>query len=555
MVSAQPHRVGAELWGQLEPNAGLIILEGSSRKYPYIDAEALVWGGAGATQLGSSDNDATFEALVMTIKVRDPRGVSDTRLGRFMLSTGAVRGVPVDGNIEGRKYDWMVGGRVSQGLGNKGMIGASYYNRFNAGQRSDEEVGGDFALRVASWLDMSAKISWELVNPGLAEVLGTISAQTASRVIRGELYVTKRSPTRMLQSTSLFTVLGDPGTLAAGGNLRWRAAPRLDLWVNGALQDAQDDFGWSGYLRGVLRLDDDGKGSILGELRRQQVATSSWTGLRLASVIPLYEDHDTTVGLMPEFEIIFPDHPEELGGRCRGRSQRQSNRAIRRASTRACLLPRAVAEEMTKRWIAIVALVALTGSAGACAGCLRASSSRARGHQLSRVSRGHPRRGGDRPATPPDDGAMRRVSRRASRPEPLLGVPWATEDTARGRDGAQAPTLLPCRPLRGERGRLRSLPRGREARGRLPSPQHGDVLQLSRSRRTMGRARLRWLSCRARGRGSPATKPRGPRRRLSARARSTGQRARRPLHDLSHSASMCGLSWRDDTSYPLATGF
>ncbi|MBW2380933.1 MAG: hypothetical protein JRG70_15515, partial [Deltaproteobacteria bacterium] len=38
MASAQPHRVGAELWGQLEPNAGMIILEGSSRKYPYIDA-------------------------------------------------------------------------------------------------------------------------------------------------------------------------------------------------------------------------------------------------------------------------------------------------------------------------------------------------------------------------------------------------------------------------------------------------------------------------------------------------------------------------------------
>jgi hypothetical protein len=336
-TSAQPHRLGAELWGQLEPNAGMIILEGSSRKYPYIDAEALVWGGAGATQWGLSDNQATFEALVMTVRLRDPRGVSDTRLGRFMLSTGAVRamhidgghimlrarskthvevfgGVPVDGNIEGRKYDWVVGGRVSQGLGNKGMIGASYYNRFNAGQRSDEEVGGDFALRVASWLDMSAKMSWELVNPGLAEVLGTISAQTASQVIRGELYVTKRSPTRMLQSTSLFTVLGDPGTLAAGGNLRWRAAPRLDLWVNGALQEAQDDFGWSGYLRGVLRTDDDGKGSILGELRRQQVATSSWTGLRLASVIPLYEDHDTTVGLMPEFEIIFPDHPEPNQG-------------------------------------------------------------------------------------------------------------------------------------------------------------------------------------------------------------------------------------------------
>jgi len=337
-ASAQPHRIGAELWGQLDPNAGLFILQGSSRKYPYIDAEALVWGGAGATQTGLSDSEATFQALVIAIKIRDPKGISATRLGRFMLATGAVRamqidgghimlrarskthfevfgGVPVDGSSEGRKNDWMVGGRLSQGLGNKGMLGVSYYNRFNIGQRSDEEVGGDFALHVASWLDMSAKISWELVNPGLAEVLGTISAQTANRAIRGELYVTKRSPIRILQATSLFTVLGDPGTLAAGANLRWRAAPRLDLWVNGALRDAQDDFGWSGYMRGVLRTDDDGKGSILGEVRRQHVATSSWTGLRLASVIPLYEDHDTTVGLMPEFEIIFPDHPEPNQGK------------------------------------------------------------------------------------------------------------------------------------------------------------------------------------------------------------------------------------------------
>jgi len=447
MASAQPHRLGAELWGQLEPNAGMIILEGSSRKYPYIDAEALVWGGAGATQLGLSDNQATFEALVMTIKVRDPKGVSDTRLGRFMLSTGAVRamhidgghimmlrarskthvevfgGVPVDGNIEGRKYDWMVGGRLSQGLGNKGMIGASYYNRFNAGQRSDEEVGGDFALRVASWLDMSAKISWELVNPGLAEVLGTISAQTASRVIRGELYVTKRSPTRMLQSTSLFTVLGDPGTLAAGGNLRWRAAPRLDLWVNGALQDAQDDFGWSGYLRGVLRTDDDGKGSILGELRRQQVATSSWTGLRFASVIPLYDDHDTTVGLMPEFEIIFPDDPEpnqgnvwpwgRLGGNPArvGQSLPRSRPAPIKSSDMTCershVSPTKGSglrnDQEVDRNRGIGGPDGLGGRlrqnprAGeqerATSGPLRAPSPRARGHQLSRMSRGHPGRG------------------------------------------------------------------------------------------------------------------------------------------------------------------
>ena len=329
-AAAQPHSVGVELWGQLDPNVGLVILEGSTRKYPYIDAEALVWAGAGSPQFGLSGNEATFEALVVAIKVRDPRGITDTRLGRFILSTGAVRavhvdgghitlrapskthfeafgGVPVDGNIEGRKYDWIAGGRISQGLGKIGTLGGSYYNRYNAGQRSDEEVGVDFALRAAQWLDMAAKFSWEIVNPGLAEVLATISSQTKNHKLRGEVFATKRNPTRFLQQTSLFTVLGDLGTFKTGGNLFWRAAPRLDLTVEGAALEAEDDWGWGGYLRGVLRTDDEGKGSVLGELRRQDVATSQWTGIRLAAVIPLFEDHNQTVGLMPEFEIIIPD--------------------------------------------------------------------------------------------------------------------------------------------------------------------------------------------------------------------------------------------------------
>ena len=328
-AAAQPHSVGAELWGQLDPNVGLIILEGSTRKYPYVEAEGLIWGGAGSPQYGL-DNDATFEALIISIKVRDPKGITDTRLGRFILGTGAVRamhvdgghitlrapskthfeifgGVPVDGNIDGRKYDWMAGARVSQGLGKIGTLGASYYNRYNAGQRSDEEVGADFSLRAAHWLDMAAKFSWEIVNPGLAEVLGTISAQTENHKLRGEIFATKRNTIRLLQQTSLFTVLGDPGAFKTGGNLFWRPAPRLDLSVEGAAQESADDWGWTGYLRGLLRTDDEGNGSVLGELRRQDVATSKWTGIRLAAEIPIYEDSDEKVGLMPEFEIVIPD--------------------------------------------------------------------------------------------------------------------------------------------------------------------------------------------------------------------------------------------------------
>ena len=309
---------------------GLIIVEGSARKYPYVDAEALIWAGAGTPQFGLRGNEMTFEALVVSLKVRDPKGISDTRLGRFILATGAVRamhvdgghimlrapskthfevfgGVPVDGNIDGRKYDWVAGGRVSQGLGKLGVLGASYYNRYNVGQRSDEEVGADFSLRAAHWLDMSAKFSWEIVNPGLAEVLASISSQTENHKLRGEVFVTKRSTIRLLQQTSLFTVLGDPGALQTGANLFWRAAPRLDLSVEGAAQQGGDDWGWTGHLRGVLRTDDEGDGSVLGELRRQDVANSQWTGIRLASVIQLFESIDESVGLMPEFELIIPD--------------------------------------------------------------------------------------------------------------------------------------------------------------------------------------------------------------------------------------------------------
>jgi len=330
-ASAQPHTLGAELWGQVEPNVGLLVLEGSSRKYPYVDAEGLVWAGAGTPQLGLRDNQMTVEALVLTVKLRDPKGISDTRLGRFILATGAVRamhvdgghailrapsktnfeifgGVPVEGDAEGRRYDWMAGGRISQGLGKLGVLGGSYYNRYNAGQRSDEEVGVDFSLRAAHWLDMAAKFSWEIVNPGLAEVIATISSSTESGKLRGELFATKRSPTRMLQQTSLFTVLGDPGTLRTGGNLFWRAAPRLDFWLEGAAAEAQSTWGWSGYFRSVLRTDDEGNGSILGEIRRQAISSvSKWTGLRIAAVIPVYEGHEDSVGLMPEVEVVIPD--------------------------------------------------------------------------------------------------------------------------------------------------------------------------------------------------------------------------------------------------------
>lgn len=325
-AAAQPHRVGAELWGQADPNVGLVVLQGSTRKYPYVDAEALLWAGVGPEE--------QIDALVVSVRVRDKEGRAEARLGRFILATGAVRAVQIDGGIatfrarskthfeffggapvvgdfESREADWLAGARVSQGIGNRGAIGASYYFRADQGQRADEEVGADFAFQATDWLAVACSFAWEILDPGLANLQATISAQTKNRKVRGELFVQRRSPVRLLPQTSLFTVLGDVSTTMGGTNVRWRAAPRLDLWVNLALQDAQEDLGYGGSIRGVLRLDDEGKGSILGEARRLDVAMAAWTGLRTAAVIPLYRK----VALMPEFELVIPDNPRDAPGR------------------------------------------------------------------------------------------------------------------------------------------------------------------------------------------------------------------------------------------------
>jgi hypothetical protein len=100
----------------------------------------LIWAGVGDTE--------NFDALVVSVRLRDPEGRAEGQLGRFILATGAVRavqidgglatfrapskthveifgGAPVVGDFDSRASDWMVGTRVSQGLGDRGVIGAS----------------------------------------------------------------------------------------------------------------------------------------------------------------------------------------------------------------------------------------------------------------------------------------------------------------------------------------------------------------------------------------------------------------------------------------------
>jgi hypothetical protein len=94
-----------------------------------------------------------------------------------------------------------------------------------------------------------------------------------------------------------------------GGTLRWRAAPRLDLLASGAGQSVGADLGGNGWLRATLRLDDRGDGSLGVEVRRQDVSTAQWSGVRAISALPLGRGFRYST----EIEIAVPDHPDGRG--------------------------------------------------------------------------------------------------------------------------------------------------------------------------------------------------------------------------------------------------
>jgi len=130
---------------------GLIALQGEDRMRPWADAEGLVWAGAKPSVTG--------DVLVLTLRLRDPKGHAEVRGGRFVLATGAIRPVQIDGaevtlrapwgsaiesfggapvvpRFGARPYDWLAGGRVSQKLGTKAILGVSYIQRREASPRT-----------------------------------------------------------------------------------------------------------------------------------------------------------------------------------------------------------------------------------------------------------------------------------------------------------------------------------------------------------------------------------------------------------------------------------
>src|SRR5207247_1994092 len=101
IARAEPLRLRADAVGEARAPVGLFILQGEDKKYPYVDAETLVWTGARADPTATlgwagTQTRPSADVLVLTVRLREPRGFGELRGGRFIFSTGAIRPVQID---------------------------------------------------------------------------------------------------------------------------------------------------------------------------------------------------------------------------------------------------------------------------------------------------------------------------------------------------------------------------------------------------------------------------------------------------------------------------
>jgi hypothetical protein len=112
-----------------DPTTGMLILSGESRNPAWLTADTVVWLGVGADHPG--------DVMVAAVRAREPNGYAEAKVGRMLVTSGAVRPVHIDGidltgrapwgtsvevfggmpvvsSFQPRDYDWAVGGRAAQ---------------------------------------------------------------------------------------------------------------------------------------------------------------------------------------------------------------------------------------------------------------------------------------------------------------------------------------------------------------------------------------------------------------------------------------------------------
>lgn len=327
---AQALRLRADALAQTRSPVGLVQLTGTDKVRPWLDAEAVTWLGMSGGPAGADALSPTGDVVTVSVRARDARSGSEARVGRMVVTMGAVRpvhldgarglarvlggttleafaGVPVQRGFDYRQVGFATGGRVGQAFGATTIVGASYLRRTTDGALSDEELGADLALTPAPWLTAQARGAFDLIGRGPSDVL--VSASVQREDLRVELFTTHRSPGRLLPATSLFSVLGDFAATSSGSTVRYRMFPRLEVVGQGTVQVRGDDVGGQGTGRVTLALDDDFAGTIGLEVRRVVLGDARWTGARALAAVPVLPRFRVAT----EVELVRPDDPRGRG--------------------------------------------------------------------------------------------------------------------------------------------------------------------------------------------------------------------------------------------------
>lgn len=320
-ATAGGYRLRAEALASVQSPVGLLVLAAEGEQRPWLDAEAVVWLGAGA---GSE-----ADALVIAVRARSSEGRAEARIGRFVLAAGALRPVHVDGahvrlrlrdrwfieafggapvvpGFGARAHDWLAGARASRSLGDWGAIGLAYLHQRDRGLVAADELGVDAGGAVAEAADVGGRVAVDLVHRGVSEA--QVSAALRRGPWRVELYGAHRSPMRLVPATSLFSVLGDVPAQKLGAVVRWRAAPRLDVLADAGARVGAG-AGADVSARATLRLNERGSAAVHTELRRAGAPEGGWTGARAAVRAPL----PAALVLAVELEVARPDEARGRG--------------------------------------------------------------------------------------------------------------------------------------------------------------------------------------------------------------------------------------------------
>jgi hypothetical protein len=304
-----------------DPVSGLVILSGEA-KQSWLSADTVLWLGPGGDHVG--------DVMVASVRARDPDGYGEARIGRMLVTTGALRpihldgidatgrapwgtsvevfgGLPVVSDFQPRDYDWAAGGRVAQRISRYATVGVSYLQMRQFGAVAYEELGLDTSVQPTTWLDAAFNGAVDMQAVDLADARLSLAGRFSK--VRVELFAVRRSPSHLLPATSLFSALGDVPSERGGGSILWRPAPRLDLLGEGSAESLGGLPGAQALLRATLRLDDKGKGAVALEGRRESTPGASWTGIRGTARVPL----SRLFGASTEIELVMPDEPRGRG--------------------------------------------------------------------------------------------------------------------------------------------------------------------------------------------------------------------------------------------------